>query len=384
MRYLQGAVKPLTGNDIDAATLRQDNGGTFGACAEADRLLRDYFSRGSHDGAVDHEAVCEDMHTTFKIFASLARRPEYSKAFNLTDQKKRLKVSPAEFIMTSVLIYRFKGKLTMSQLSEAILGMRQDIRAQEQDIRMNSRVFKHMLDFIQKLKPSHLKSDSIHDVAAVAVKDLYSEDEVENEVEDDEVDELDEESDTEPSGKGKGKAGKRKRAGKNHDNEEESEWQPTKKTPTSRRTPQKPRLHRHSASLSPYPSSSAPPPYSSQPPSRHTQPDRLDAIRRAKTNETQQQQPMQVEHMYSSQLNGQPWQAVDANGLSLGTLTLPPDRTMMENLGFAQAVSILTSRQPQHYSGAIDPFIRDQQVGPPPSSSRYGGADGGHNRRHAS
>ena len=60
MRYPQGAAKPLTANDIGTAAPRPNNGGASGACAEADRLLRDYFSRGSHEGAADHEALCGD------------------------------------------------------------------------------------------------------------------------------------------------------------------------------------------------------------------------------------------------------------------------------------------------------------------------------------
>lgn len=60
MRFPHGAAKPLTGNDIDTPAPRQESDGAFGACAAADRLLRDYFSRGSLEGASDHEAVRED------------------------------------------------------------------------------------------------------------------------------------------------------------------------------------------------------------------------------------------------------------------------------------------------------------------------------------
>ena len=56
MRYPQGAAKPQTVNDIDMAAPRQ-SGGAFEACAEAERLLRDYFTRGSHEGPVDQEAL---------------------------------------------------------------------------------------------------------------------------------------------------------------------------------------------------------------------------------------------------------------------------------------------------------------------------------------
>ena len=56
MRYPQGAAKPQTVNDIDMAAPRQGDGGAFEACAEADRLFRGYFTRGSHEGPADQEA----------------------------------------------------------------------------------------------------------------------------------------------------------------------------------------------------------------------------------------------------------------------------------------------------------------------------------------
>ena len=233
----------------------------------------------------------EEMHLTFKIFVAMAKHKEYRSCFELSDKKKKFKVAPAEFIMITVLIYRNKGKLTMQQLSEAIEKMRLDVRGVEVDIRMNSRVFKHMLNFIVKLRQNQLQPDSRNDVAAIAVKSLYtdgddgedgvlldSEDEVE-----DEVDELEEEVDS--KGKGRATSGKRKRA--LDDDDDDADYKPKSTATPSRaqRTPAKP-IKR--APTPPEPSSSAPPPYSTQPslPRQLSYADRLDAIRRAKTYDT--------------------------------------------------------------------------------------------------
>lgn len=349
------------------------------------------------------EALCEDMHTTFKIFASIAKNSEYNSAFKLYDKKKLLKVSPAEFIMISVLIYRFKGKLTMSQLSEAVENMRWDIRGVEQDIRMNSRVFKHMLAFIQKLKASQLKSDSKSDVAAMAIKDVYSEDEVESVVDedDDDVDQLDGGNDS----KGKGKTPKRKRGSKNNDDDEDEEdYRPVKKTPAkSQRTPVKaskssPNLSRSKQAtslsspnnLSGSSQSSAPPPYSSQPPpQQRVHPDRLDAIRRAKAYEVQEQLPMHADPSYASQqmLNSQPTWSTDIP-LRMGPGPMYQadlGRTLMERMGYAQAVPIPSPMQSQRYP--TDPYARRDSDGFPPNTTganRYAGSDNSYQRRHAS
>ena len=56
MRYPQGAAKLQTANEIGVAAPQQ-SGGALGACAEAERLLRDYFTRGSYEDPVDQEAL---------------------------------------------------------------------------------------------------------------------------------------------------------------------------------------------------------------------------------------------------------------------------------------------------------------------------------------
>lgn len=117
-----------------------------------------------------HEDIEDSFRTrvrqTLSIFVALARDEEHQKAFHLAKAKK---VAPVEFMMTCVLISAFKDKLTMSQLSEAILELRKDVRKVEQDIRMNGRIVKHMLNFIKALKPSSLKPDPGHPMAAHVV-----------------------------------------------------------------------------------------------------------------------------------------------------------------------------------------------------------------------
>lgn len=305
------------------------------------------------------ELIAEDVHTTFKIFATLAKEGEYSSAFHLHDNKKLLKVSPAEFIMIFVLIFRFKGKLTMKQLSEAIEKMRWDVREAETDIRMNTRVFKHMIAFIQKLKTSHLKGDAKNDVAAVAVRTLYAEDDARKTAEDESDDEVDElEDDVKGKGRETPKDHKRKRAAKV---EADEDYRPSKKVSTPARSqrpaagPSGSQSRKRAASpppSNPYPgpplSSSAPPPYSSPvPTTSQQQSSRLDALHRAKAYEA----PVVHDGGYAPQTS-RGWAPADV-GLRVGPLyTLQePDlgRSLMERLGYSQPIATPMQSQ-QAYS----------------------------------
>lgn len=118
------------------------------------------------------DAFMENVRLTFKIFAVMAKLPEYQSGFRIEDKKARkdeklFKVAPAEFICAALLIAQHKNKLTLLQLSEAIRKMRLDVRRQEQDIRTNSRVFGHMLKYIKELKPSMLTTDDADPAAVV-------------------------------------------------------------------------------------------------------------------------------------------------------------------------------------------------------------------------
>lgn len=96
-----------------------------------------------------------DLQETFRIFVMLARDKQYSSSLN-----SPARVSPIEFVMIGILIYKKRASLSLTQLTSAIEKMRKDVRASEKDIRANSRVTKLMMDFINKrLKVSELKKD---------------------------------------------------------------------------------------------------------------------------------------------------------------------------------------------------------------------------------
>ncbi|KAF8129057.1 hypothetical protein EV363DRAFT_1169699 [Boletus edulis] len=106
-----------------------------------------------------------DLHETFRIFVTLARDKKYSGSLN-----RPTRVAPIEFVMIGVLIYLKRQSLSLTQISSAIEKMRKDVRASHQDIRSNTRVTKHLMEFMaKKIKVSELKSDGDGDKpAAVA------------------------------------------------------------------------------------------------------------------------------------------------------------------------------------------------------------------------
>jgi hypothetical protein len=105
-----------------------------------------------------------DLHETFRIFLTLARDKKYSGSLN-----RPTRVSPIEFVMIGVLIYLKRSTLSLTQISSAIEKMRKDVRASHQDIRSNTRVTKHLMDFMaKKIKVSELKSDGEGDKPAAS------------------------------------------------------------------------------------------------------------------------------------------------------------------------------------------------------------------------
>lgn len=104
----------------------------------------------------------EDLLDTFRVFLVLARDQKYSRSLN-----KPTRVSPIEFVMIGVLIYLFRDRLSLTQLSSAIEKMRKDVRDVHQDIRANGRITKHMLLFMSdRLKISDLRTDGEGDKPA--------------------------------------------------------------------------------------------------------------------------------------------------------------------------------------------------------------------------
>lgn len=73
--------------------------------------------------------------------------------------------------MIGVLIFLKRQTLSLTQISSAIEKMRKDVRASHQDIRSNTRVTKHLMEFMaKKIKVSELKSDGDGDKpAALAI-----------------------------------------------------------------------------------------------------------------------------------------------------------------------------------------------------------------------
>jgi hypothetical protein len=105
------------------------------------------------------------LHETFRVFVTLARDKKYSGSLN-----RPTRVSPIEFVTIGVLIFLKRQTLSLTQISSAIEKMRKDVRASHQDIRSNTRVTKHLMEFVaKKIKVSELKSDGEGDKPAALV-----------------------------------------------------------------------------------------------------------------------------------------------------------------------------------------------------------------------
>ncbi|KAJ3993775.1 hypothetical protein F5050DRAFT_1576977, partial [Lentinula boryana] len=87
---------------------------------------------------------------TFSILVELTAKEEYSAPFSMY-----AKVSPVEIIGISVLIYAHSviapigEKLNLTELSAAFSKMRQDVRREHKDIRLNDRVGKTIISFVK-------------------------------------------------------------------------------------------------------------------------------------------------------------------------------------------------------------------------------------------
>lgn len=88
----------------------------------------------------------------FTAFRELVMSKPHNRCFT-----KPTRVSPAEFITAAVLIEQKMKVLSMSQISQAITLMREDVRSQHSDIRANTRCMKTMLSFITKDFPAFKK-----------------------------------------------------------------------------------------------------------------------------------------------------------------------------------------------------------------------------------
>ena len=89
---------------------------------------------------------------SYRIFAEMVQDKTLNKVF-----KKPAKVSPIEFIVIGVFIFAHKDQASLAQLSAGIAQLRDDVREKHLDIRMNTRVSKTLIEFIQRWDPKSTK-----------------------------------------------------------------------------------------------------------------------------------------------------------------------------------------------------------------------------------
>lgn len=89
---------------------------------------------------------------SYRIFAEMVQDKTFSKIF-----KKPVKLSPIEFILIGVFIFAHKDQASLAQLSAGIGQLRDDVREKHLDIRMNTRVSKTLIEFIQRWDPKSIK-----------------------------------------------------------------------------------------------------------------------------------------------------------------------------------------------------------------------------------
>ncbi|KAK0449437.1 hypothetical protein EV421DRAFT_1781911 [Armillaria borealis] len=104
-----------------------------------------------------------NVDSTIDVLCALAQDPVLSKPF------KAPKVSPVEFVMIAYMIFLYRDQLSMRQLSDAVDQIRKSVRSDFQEIRFNSKVFKNMLAFVQRMKKMTFKSDGKGDKPASEV-----------------------------------------------------------------------------------------------------------------------------------------------------------------------------------------------------------------------
>ena len=80
------------------------------------------------------------------------------------------KLSPVEFVMVGFLIYLYRKTHSLEQLSDAVDKMRKNVRNTHRDVRFNSVVFKHLLEFVYAVKDKKLQGDG-YGVPAVRILD---------------------------------------------------------------------------------------------------------------------------------------------------------------------------------------------------------------------
>ncbi|KAG1760253.1 hypothetical protein EDD22DRAFT_88931 [Suillus occidentalis] len=167
-----GEDKPLGGNALDWDRSR---GGDFRCIAQALYCISKYPSlqtvgtvlqiekwlhnptrrAKSKKKANDDEDLTKDdlylscIHDTFRVFSQLVSDPDLCPVF----LQSGWRVSPVEFIAICLLISVEKDKLQLRALAEKLGRMREVVREEHVDIRMNARVAKTLLDFVKGIGP---------------------------------------------------------------------------------------------------------------------------------------------------------------------------------------------------------------------------------------
>lgn len=163
-----GEDKPLGGGALDWDRSR---GGDFRCIAQALYCISKYPSlqsvgtvlqiekwlhnptrrAKSKKKASDDEDLTKDelflscIHDTFRVFSQLVGDPDLCPIF----LQSGWRVSPVEFITICLLISVEKDKLQLRALAEKLGRMREVVREEHVDIRMNARVSKTLLDFVK-------------------------------------------------------------------------------------------------------------------------------------------------------------------------------------------------------------------------------------------
>ncbi|KAG2073790.1 hypothetical protein BDR04DRAFT_1094371 [Suillus decipiens] len=163
-----GEDKPLGGGALDWDRTR---GGDFRCIAQALYCISKYPSlqsvgtvpqiekwlqnptrrTKSKKKASDDEDLTKDelflsyIHDTFRVFSQLVGDPDLCPIF----LQSGWRVSPVEFVTICLLISVEKDKLQLRALAEKLGRMREVVREEHVDIRMNARVSKTLLDFVK-------------------------------------------------------------------------------------------------------------------------------------------------------------------------------------------------------------------------------------------
>ncbi|KAG2347307.1 hypothetical protein BDR05DRAFT_927034 [Suillus weaverae] len=167
-----GEDKPLGGNALDWDRSR---GGDFRCIAQALYCISKYPSlqsvgtvlqieqwlhnptrrAKSKKKAIADEDLAKDelylscIHDTFRVFSQLVSDRDLCPIF----LQSGWRVSPVEFITICLLISVEKDQLQLRALAEKLGRMREVVREEHVDIRMNSRVAKTLLDFVKGIGP---------------------------------------------------------------------------------------------------------------------------------------------------------------------------------------------------------------------------------------